>query len=313
MSNRDLTRRQHFVPRIYQRGWTQARWSADAPADQDALWAYDLQGRRAFKTCPNGVLAANWFYERDADAPDNEIETSFRKDEAEYATTMRFMDFACSNALAIAREGAQESAAYVGRTFASYLQAFPEYLTTLKRFAALCYVRVPAAMNLKRNELVRNLNSAHLAEALTLPHKFLTFARESTLIDRFNGLSVQLWITLDADFVTSDRPCFDVDTSVSGYHPLSGYAIGRRNDVIAMFPLSHRMLLLLIPTDLHVFGQLTSQSPSIRVVGKDAVRRVNSMIVNFAERWIIAREREEAIFDLRVWPVARPTSARTPL
>ena len=117
---------------------------------------------------------------------------------------MRFMDFACSNALAIAREGAQESAAYVGRTFASYLQAFPEYLTTLKRFAALCYVRVPAAMNLKRNELVRNLNSVDLAEALTLPHRFLTLAREFTLIDRFNGLSAQLWITLDADFVTSD-------------------------------------------------------------------------------------------------------------
>ena len=99
---------------------------------------------------------------------------------------------------------------------------------------------------------------------------------------------------------------------MSGHHPLSGYAIGRRNDVIAMFPLSHRMLLLLMPTDLHVFGQPLSQSPSIRLVGKDAVRHVNSTIVNFAERWIIAREREEAIFDSRVWPVARSTSTQSP-
>jgi len=137
------------------------------PVDQDTLWAYDLHGRKVFRTHPNGVLAANWFYERDAGAPDNEIEASFRKDEAEYGNAMRFIDSVCSNAWAISSEGTGEGAVYVQRTLASCLGTFSEHLTTLKRFAALCYVRVPAAMKLKKNELASNPDSAHLADEFT--------------------------------------------------------------------------------------------------------------------------------------------------
>ena len=150
------------------------------------------------------MLAANWFYERDAGAPDNEIEASFRKDEAEYGNAMRFIESVCSNAWAISSEGTGEGAVYVQRTSTSCRGTFSEHLTTLKRFAALCYVRVPAAMKLEKNELASNPDSAHVADEFTSPHRFVSLARESTLLERFSGSSAQLWIAVDADFVASD-------------------------------------------------------------------------------------------------------------
>lgn len=296
----DSTRRQHFVPRVYQKGWAPGRWQTQGYDSDCVIWAHDLKNRKAFPTGPNGILAANWFYEKDPDDPDNELEKWFQNYEGDYSKSISFLDFVFSTAIKIAQERNVSLPEHLGRTVQSCLSALPKHLEVLKTFAAVSYARTPAVMELKRRELLRSPESAHLSEALSKPHTFVSMARDSSLMDRFQDLHAQLWVSPEDAFVTSDRPCFDIDASDSDFGPLIGYDIGRSASVLALFPLSPNLVLMLAPQNLEVRGQQVGQMPlSTRVVADHGTRALNDVIINMADRWVISQRNCPSIFDRR--------------
>ncbi|MGS0891899.1 DUF4238 domain-containing protein [Burkholderia stagnalis] len=302
MPDQELTRSQHYVPRIYQKGWAPGKWQTSGYPKHCTIWAHDLACGKAFAVGPNGMLTSNWFYEANPDKPDNEFETWFHSFETDYTDTIRFLDEALTKIEALV------PAAQLGRTWESALstimQRTPSFASTLKAFAAVCYARTPEIMAHKAAELAADPRiDEERAREMTTPYAFVNHFRESTLTQRFLSLHLQVMIAPEGGLVTCDRPCYDFMDLASETWPLAGYDIGRRDNVAALMPLSHQLALLLTPPILNVMGRKTRYEPfSTRVLSGEEVSIVNAMTVNMAGRWVIGNAEMPEVFSLRTRP-----------
>ncbi|WP_122549970.1 DUF4238 domain-containing protein [Pseudomonas viridiflava] len=303
MTELSLTKSQHYVPRIYQKGWAPGRWQIPGYPKECVIWVHDLLNKKAFPTGPNAMLTSSWFYEADKTAPDNELEQWFGSFESAYAKTIRFIDqilVKITELLPVEHLGA-----HWGAALSSIAQRSPEFLIILKEFAAVCYARTPELMALKHGELKADFRvGADQAQVLTKPYTFVSHFRESTLIQRFLSLNMQVWIAPEGGLLTSDRPCYDFRDVASGTWPLAGYDIGRQNDVAAFMPLSPQLAILLAPSKMKAMGRQIVYPPfSTKVLSKGEVDSANGMTINMAGRWLIGSERFDNIYEKREMPL----------
>lgn len=291
------TRRQHFVPKSYQKGWTAARWALKPPEDQTLVWVHDLQKLQAFDRCPINILVENWYYEKDRSKADNEIEKYFQSYEGDFSSAMRFLDVARERSCELAKVHNVDSGELFRQVFERCFVEQPQLSLSLKRFAALTYVRVPAALEQKQWELSSDADAKHLAESVKSPYSLVSAATTSTLVSRFESLSMQFLLTVEAGFVASDRPCFDFDASNLGFAPLFGYDVGRSEHVFAVFPLSPHICMIMTHPLSRIFPKNTQDgAPATRIVDASGVRCTNDIIIQMAKRWVISFQKDEEIF-----------------
>jgi hypothetical protein len=171
----------------------------------------------------------------------------------------------------------------------------------LKEFAAISYARTPAVMSLKHGELKADAKiRSDLCNSMTEPFRFIRQLRESTLLQRFNSLNVQFWISVEKGFLTCDRPCYDFGDVSSGHWPLSGYDIGRQSDVVAFMPLTPQVAMLIAPPSARVNNQNIDFPPfSTKLLTSYDLDIANTMTINMAQRWVIASERNTGIYKRR--------------
>ena len=293
LQNQNLTERQHFVPRTYLRAWTPAQWNDHVPRDQTKLWVHDLKSQKIFSTGVNGICAENWLYEQDITNPDNKIERWFTAFEGNYRGSIEFLEFVLQNALD--QKISEENNEFVKRTLVSCLSSLPNHLQIIKSFAAVSYARVPEGLALMQADLASGSETlAHDVKVDTM-FQMMSFAIDSTLLDRFKSLSLQVLVNIGGNFVTSDRPCYDLDTSAVGIRPLFGFDIGRHQFVIIIFPISPRIAVLLHPPNHPSF----SMDTCIRILDDEEVNIVNVATIAFANRWIIAKDKNGTILEQR--------------
>lgn len=303
MTKKKLTRSQHYVARTYQKGWSPRRWQVDGYPKDCVVWIHDLVERQERETGPNALLTSNWYYESNKAVPDNEHEKWFGNFEAAYARTMGFID---SILVQVEKQvQPQELGHSLEYALTEINKRSPEFLVVLKEFAALSYARTPALMSLKNGELKADATiETELANALTEPYTFIQHFRESTLLQRFNSLSAQFWISPGKGFLTCDRPCYDFGDVASGFWPLSGYDIGRQDDVAAFMPLTPRVAMLMAPATATFLGKKMNFAPfSTKLLTNDSLDSANTMTVNMAERWVIGSERNTDIYERREMPL----------
>lgn len=305
MTDQDLTRSQHYVARTYQKGWSPRRWQVDGYPTDCVVWIHDLVKKQERETGPNALLTSNWFYESNKAAPDNEHEKWFGDFESAYAKTMRFID----SILTTVEKNipAPDLGQGLASALAEIAKRSPELMIVLKEFAALSYARTPAMMLLKHGELKADATvGPELANALTEPYTFIQHFRESTLLQRFNSLNIQFWISPEKGFLTCDRPCYDFGDVASGHWPLSGYDIGRRDDVAAFMPLTPRVAMLMAPTTAVFLGKKMNFAPfSTKVITNESLDVANTMTINMAGRWVIGSERLLDIYERREMPLRK--------
>lgn len=308
MSTMQITRRQHYVAETYQNGWSDERWAIERTDEGNLIWVHDLVAKKAINTGASAMLATNWFYEKNQAIPDNEHERWFWDYEGPYANTMRHID----GFLARFEEifAGPELGLVWEKVLAKIMEDKPDFPAVLKKFAAVCYARTPEAMKLKKDELLADPQmDDHRARISTDPYEFVKNFRESTLLERFLSLNLQFWIAPDGGLLTSDRPCYDFRDPDSGTWPLSGYDIGRLDDVAVFMPLTPQLGILLVPSTMTSFGkQHEFPAISTKVISSDFVNTVNTMTINLAGRWVVGNRRFDSIFNERKMPVRGQSS-----
>ncbi|WP_439863488.1 DUF4238 domain-containing protein [Pseudomonas antarctica] len=288
----NLTKNQHYVPRVYLRGWTATGWAHDVEAGRQVM-AHFLQQQSSEPRNSKSILHGKWFYEEDTSEPDNRIEKMFGEHEESWRGVMRFITFSAENARTIHREETSPQISeeqYVCRTLASLFCAMPEYVDSIKNFACISYFRTPAALKRKRAELDHPQVPGGATMAVDLSaFDLASQAMSSSLRDRFNSLNIVLLVAPQSSFVTSDRPCFDLDLAQNKYAPLLGYDIGRLETVVGYFPLSAKLAVLFVPSVLKTNTQ-TLKTPKVNVVTlpAHAVREFNLLTVKMADEIVVS-------------------------
>jgi len=251
-----LTKRQHFVPKTYLRGWSKDRWSKKSRGAPTIRAHFKLELKSENRN-PDSILYEKWFYEEDPQSPNNELEKLFGQHETNWPRYMGCIDGAIESAIEIydtnpnSKDSGESLNQYVMRTLVSLLNALPQYSECIKVFAAISYFRTPAALERKISELKDDPRAKEvLSHSKQNAWWLATNALTSTLIERFKSLNIKLLVAMDGSFVTCDNPCFDVDIADKDCAPLLGYDIGRLGTVVACFPLSSRVVALLLPSKL---------------------------------------------------------------
>ncbi|HCG9257648.1 TPA: DUF4238 domain-containing protein [Vibrio parahaemolyticus] len=281
-----LTKRQHFVARTYLKGWSEGRWELDNKDTK--VFAHNLSKNNSFPVNPEKILLEKWFYEEDSSSPNNEIENKFCDYEGNYAKTMSFLDFVINNALTIARESNVDEDQYLMRTIVSMNNTLEKHSRNIKQFAAISYFRTPAALKQKICELVHDKSAKETIEKELTAYDLSKFAFDSDLIERFSNLNMKFLISKNKSFITSDRPCFDLDSDAK-LLPLLGYDIGRNNKTFAVMPLSTNLAILLLPPKIEVKASTFSTKPHDALILKDlGVDYFNEIILSKADQWVIS-------------------------
>jgi Protein of unknown function (DUF4238) len=284
----EITKRQHQVPSFYLRQW--ARKGTQVAC-------HDLQEERYFVTSAEAVLAQRYYYEEDANNPDNRVEKLLSRLEGEWATHFaRLSDIDLDNATL-------QSAGATIQAVTSILTE--DAATAIKSFAAYQYLRVPGALNQKRFELgALQPGNEELDQALN-PGRFVESGYKYVK-ERFQGMKLLIQISTGQDFVTSDWPCFDAKESADA--PILGEEIGKNAEVVAYVPLTPRIGAILFPSSHLPNAHLM---PTAHVVtATDAhVRNQNTLVIQQSERFVIARDQLSFIFKVAA---KRKKSTRKP-
>ncbi|SFL34362.1 DUF4238 domain-containing protein [Pseudomonas sp. NFACC46-3] len=260
-----LTIRQHYVPRVYLRAWTDS--NGNLTVDGKA-------GGKRIHPKPEQICLEKYYYEDPAVPPTNELERKFCEYEGAFGRARDFLTFVEDNALKIGQPVAQ--------TLASALMSLPDYLKALKEFAGTAYFRTPAALDQIRRELAED-NSAAAAkalESLTSPYFFGQQAFDSTLLDRFQNLHVALVHSPHCRLDTGDWPCFPLAGGTD--HAGFAYDIGRHGAAVAVMTITPTLAAMFLPN--------ISDKPAIIIPGEmpsTLAEQMNEMVFKFAERWVI--------------------------
>lgn len=235
-------------------------------------------------TSADGVLAQRYYYEEDADNPDNRVEKLLSRMEGEWATHFsRLSDVDLDNTTL--------------RPARATVQAVKNILTedvatAIKSFAAYQYLRVPGAVNQKRFELGALQHSNEEFDHALNPGRFVESGYEY-LKERFQGMKLLIQISTGQDFLTSDWPCFDAKESADA--PILGEEICINSEVVAYVPLMPRIGAILFPSSHLPSANLL---PTAHVItATDAhVRNQNTLVIQQSERFVIARDQLSFIF-----------------
>lgn len=293
-----LTKKQHFVPQIYLQGWAKDRWDK-ANGSAKTVRAHFKERDKSEDRNPQSILVEKWFYEEDSQTPNNEVERIFGKYETGWSRCMGFLDSVLASAEKIYKEDVAYKQAgeslnqFLARTLISACSTLPAHAEAIKVFAGISYFRTPAALERKISELQNDpLVKANMSSVNANAWWLAKSALASTLLDRFKSLHIKFLIASEGSFVTSDRPCFDVNLADERFEPLLGYDIARSESVVACFPLSSRLVALLVPSVVNVTGEairtpecdaVCLENPGVSLLNIGILRTAKNVVISTAE------------------------------
>lgn len=273
-----LTIRQHNVPAFYLRLWS--------VQGKDQVTCHDLEQGKVFPVSPDGILARRYFYEEDSSAPDNRIENLLSKMEGECSIHFQKLH---NLPITNVKLGNEQSSLKLIQQALSH-----DTCTAIKTFAAFQYLRVPGAIDQKRYELEATSLTIEEKDYLLNAGRFVE-SGFSYVHDRFQDLKLLVMLSTGQDFITSDWPCFDFKDSDSS--PLLGEEIGASAEVVAYFPLTPRLAVVLYPSH-HLPESGSHLTPPVHVItcSDHSVRNQNTLVIQRADRYVVANQSKEFIF-----------------
>ncbi|WP_175762007.1 DUF4238 domain-containing protein [Burkholderia anthina] len=260
----DLTRRQHYVPRVYLRRW--------AP-DETNLLVTDKKTGNSKKMSVADTTVQNWYYEDPDAEPNNELEAAFHDFEGSFGSAMRLFDFVYNTALA---QGQNPE-----RAMSSMLTWLDPRRVEITRFAATLYFRTPGALEAKQGEVAAAGGPLPgLGAAIANAYEFTKAGLSSPIIDRLVAMRMCLLQSEDG-FITSDRPCFDIDR-LSNRIPGFGDELGINDDVVCLMPLTTHWFALYIPA-------FSDAKPAVQAkkLTRQETDAFNDLVRGKARRWVV--------------------------
>lgn len=272
-----ITRRQHFVPRFYLAQWENTNGK---------VIVHDLADDATEERNPKNILWEEYYYEEDAVAPDNRVEDILGKMETDAAVVfnkIRSFENADPNKTADRLKS----------------ELTDDDIQVIRRFAAHQYFRVPGAIDHKRFELEPSGVPDSVKDMELNPGRFVE-GGVAYLEDEFKKLMMLLCVSSGQDYITSDWPCFDMADSDDA--PLLGEDLGRKPGVIAYFPISPRIAAVFFSPQLSDVSSVAASLLRTQVLTKvqpnSEVKNQNALVIQKAERFVIAREISSWIFKI---------------
>lgn len=227
-------------------------------------------------------MVIRWFYEEDLSTPDNRVERILSHAEGAAATALKKLIAASQ----------RHTSGDVARELMRTLEISDE--TALKEFVCYQYLRVPGAIRQKEFELqTTNLTEDEKRRALN-PGRF-TESGFNYVLPKMRAMKSILFISPGREFITSDWPCFDIKDSPLA--PALGEEVGRDSGVVTYCPLTPRIAIVLVPRN---FSKDAGAAPrgSALPISDQVVRNQNALVVQQAERWVVASSEERYILKI---------------
>ncbi|WP_396334153.1 DUF4238 domain-containing protein [Burkholderia anthina] len=260
----DLTRRQHYVPRVYLRRW--------AP-DETNLLVTDKETGNSKTMSVADTTVQSWYYENPNAERDNELENAFHEFEGTFGKAMRLFDHVYITSLDLGQNPEE--------TMRSMLSTLDRRRDEIARFAATLYFRTPGALEAKQDEVAAAGGPLPgLGAAVANAYEFTKHGLSSPIIDRLVAMRLCLLRSEDG-FITSDRPCFDIDR-FSDRIPRLGDELGINDDVVCLLPLTTHWFALYIPA----FGD---GKPAVQAkkLTTQQTEAFNELVRGKARRWVV--------------------------
>lgn len=268
----NLTKRQHFVPQFYIRLWNN---------DKNQITSHDLIENTSFETSSENVLLKKWFYETDPDSPDNMIEKQLSEAEGVYSLIFNSISSMDLDAAQI------KNRKKVIDDVKALLLA-DNSIDKLKDFCALQYVRIPGAIDQKAFELQSSTIPHEEKEQGLIPGYFVSSGYRY-VVEKFRRMNAIALISGGQDYVTSDWPCFDLKDSSNA--PVLGEEIGEDPDVVAYFPVTPRLALILYHRNYsNTIGSVRAPNLIVKISSNHEVKNCNSLVIQQADRFVITRK-----------------------
>lgn len=248
---------------------------------------HDLADDTTEEKSPKSILWEEYYYEQDAAAPDNRVEDILGKVETDAAVVFKKLR---------SFEDADDPNKIADRLKSRLTN---DDIQVIRRFAAHQYFRVPGAIDHKRFELEPSGIPDSVKEMELNPGRFVE-SGVAYLEHAFQKLMVLLCVSSGHDYITSDWPCFDMADSDDA--PLLGEDLGTKPGVIAYFPISPRIAAVFFNPQLSdvssIAASLLRTQVITRVQPNSEVKNQNTLVIQKAERFVIAREVSSYIFKI---------------
>lgn len=269
--------KQHQVPDFYLSQWQ---------GEKGTVQCYDLIDNKHFTPAPKNILAGRYFYEEDPANPDNRMENHLA--EMEHESARVFKSLAALDFSDLSRYDMR------GYSLRATEALTKDVCRTIKTFANYQYLRVPGVIAAKRSELEASaLNRDELDHHLN-PARFVESGVAYTQ-GRFQSLRLQVSISQEEDFITSDWPCFDMMDSEMA--PAIGEDIGRQPGVVCVLPLNPRMAAIFFAEGLDPRASRVPQGFAT-VISPAEVRNMNMLVIQQAQRYVVTQKPASFVFKI---------------